>query len=189
MEITSVPEAEKNRSMEIYKLHAPLATDLSNRLASTNRLYPTVMFGLLVIYFTFLQHKGAIFPDKSMNVLVVGISTIVIGNLGAIFLIVWFVSVESYLKRISRKNEILKKLEDEFEFQFFRQEWELLGEKREKVAYEQLFQLEFGLPFAFLVIFFLLTYGGFLKIMPALEVLKMIGLGPGSLFIRAAQIL
>ena len=107
MEITSVPEAEqfhtdtqqqeesetekepseaeKNRSMEIYKLHAQLASELSNRLGATNRFYPAIMSGLIVIYFTFLQHKGAIFPDKSMNALVVGISTIVIGNLGAIF--------------------------------------------------------------------------------------------------------
>ena len=200
MEITSVPEAEqfhtdtqqqeesetekepseaeKNRSMEIYKLHAQLASELSNRLGATNRFYPAIMSGLIVIYFTFLQHKGAIFPDKSMNALVVGISTIVIGNLGAIFLMVWFFSIESYLERISRKYEILMKLEDKFDFQFFRQEWELLGEQKKREPYEQLSQFEFGLPFAFLVIFFVLTYGGFFKIMPALEVLKMFLLGP-----------
>ena len=211
MEITSVPEAEqfhtdtqqqeesetekepseaeKNRSMEIYKLHAQLASELSNRLGATNRFYPAIMSGLIVIYFTFLQHKGAIFPDKSMNALVVGISTIVIGNLGAIFLMVWFFSIESYLERISRKYEILMKLEDKFDFQFFRQEWELLGEQKKREPYEQLSQFEFGLPFAFLVIFFVLTYGGFFKIMPALEVLKMFLLGPAYLFIRAAQML
>ena len=211
MEITSVPEAEqfhtdtqqqeesetekepseaeKNRSMEIYKLHAQLASELSNRLGATNRFYPAIMSGLIVIYFTFLQHKGAIFPDKSMNALVVGISTIVIGNLGAIFLMVWFFSIESYLERISRKYEILMKLEDKFDFQFFRQEWELLGEQKKREPYEQLSQFEFGLPFAFLVIFFVLTYGGFFKIMPALEVLKMFLLGAAYLFIRAAQML
>ena len=211
MEITSVPEAEqfhtdtqqqeesetekepseaeKNRSMEIYKLHVQLASELSNRLGATNRFYPAIMSGLIVIYFTFLQHKGAIFPDKSMNALVVGISTIVIGNLGAIFLMVWFFSIESYLERISRKYEILMKLEDKFDFQFFRQEWELLGEQKKREPYEQLSQFEFGLPFAFLVIFFVLTYGGFFKIMPALEVLKMFLLGPAYLFIRAAQML
>ena len=211
MEITSVPEAEqfhtdtqqqeesetekepseaeKNRSMEIYKLHAQLASELSNRLGATNRFYPAIMSGLIVIYFTFLQRKGVIFPDKSMNALVVGISTIVIGNLGAIFLMVWFFSIESYLERISRKYEILMKLEDKFDFQFFRQEWELLGEQKKREPYEQLSQFEFGLPFAFLVIFFVLTYGGFFKIMPALEVLKMFLLGPAYLFIRAAQML
>ena len=182
-------EAEKNRFIEIYKLHAQLASDLSNRLGATNRFYPAIMSGLIVIYFTFLQHKGAIFPDKSMNALVVGISTITIGNLGALFSAVWLFSIESYLERISRKYEILKKLEGKFDFHFFRQEWEPLGEKRKKVPYEQLSQFEFGLPFAFLVIFFLLTYGGFFKIMPALEVLKMFLLGAAYLFIRAAQML
>ena len=182
-------EAEKNRFIEIYKLHAQLASDLSNRLTATNRLYPAIMSGLLVIYFTFLQHKGAFFADKAMNTWIVGISTIVIGNLGAIFFLVWLVSIESYLERISEKYEILKKLESKFDFQFFRQEWELLGKKRKKTSYEQLSQFEFGLSFAFLVIFLLLTYGGFFMIMPALEVLKMTGLGPGYLFFHVAQIL
>ena len=182
-------EAEKNRFIEIYKVHTQLVSDLSNRLSATNRLYPAIISGLFVIYFTFLQHKGVFFPDKSMNTWVVGISTIVIGYLGAIFSMVWFVYIESYLERISQKYEILKKLEDEFDFQFFRQEWELLGEKRKKTSYEQLSQFEFGLLSAFIVICLLVTYGGFFMVMPALEVLKMIGLGPGYLFFRAAQIL
>ena len=142
-------EAEKNRLIEIYKLHAQLVTDSSNRLAATNRFYPTVMLGLIVIYFTFLQRKVAIFPDESMNALVVGFSTIAIGILGGLFSGIWCFSIESYLERISRKYEILKKLEDEFEFQFFRQEWELLGEKRKKVSYEQHSQFELYLPIAF----------------------------------------
>ena len=37
---------------------------------------------------------------------------------------VWFFSIESYLERISRKYEILMKLEDKFDFQFFRQEYQ-----------------------------------------------------------------
>lgn len=182
-------EAEKNRLIEIYNLHAQLASDLSNRLAAINRFYPTVMSGLIIIYFTFLQRKGEFFPDESINALVIGISTIIMGYLGGIFSGIWCFSIESYLENISRKYEILKKLEDEFEFQFFRQEWELLGEKRKKVPYEQLSQFEFYLPSAFLVIFLLLTYGGFFKIMPAPEVLKMMGQGPGYLFTRAAEML
>ena len=181
-------ESEKNRSIEIYKLHAQLASDLSNRLTATNRFYPTVMSGLIVIYFTFLQRKGAIFPDESMNALVVGISTITIGILGVLFSGVWLFSIESYLERISRKYEILKKLEDEFEFQFFRQEWELLGEKRKKVSYEQLSQFELSLPIAFLVIFILFIYAGLFKIMQAPWVLIILRpyLYP---FFRAAEIL
>lgn len=182
-------EAEKNRLIEIYNLHAQLASDLSNRLAAINRFYPTVMSGLIIIYFTFLQRKGEFFPDESINALVIGISTIIIGNLGGIFSGIWCFSIQSYLENISRKYKILKKLEDKFEFQFFRQEWELLGKKRKKAPYDQLFRFELYLPFAFIVIFGLLSYGGFLKIMPASEVLKMMAQGPGYLFIRAAEML
>ena len=181
-------EEEKNRFIEIYKLHAQLASDLSNRLAATNRFYPTVMSGLLILYFTFLQRKGeifpdefmktlvvgissGIFPDKPMNALIVGISTVTIGILGCLFAALWLFSIEFYLGWVSRKYEILKKLEDEFEFQFFKQEWELLGEEKKKKPYEQRSQFELYLPYAFLVIFFLLIMGGLLIIMPALWVL------------------
>lgn len=135
-----------------------------------------------MIYFTFLQHKGAFFPDASMDAWVVGISTIVIGNLSAMFLTVWLISIESYHESISRKHEILKKLEGKIDFQFFRQEWKLLGTKKKNVFYERLSEFEFGLPCTFLVIFLLLSYGGFFKIMPAPEILKMIRLGPFYFF-------
>lgn len=181
-------EAAKNRSIEIYKLHAQLASDLGNRLAATNRFYPAIMSGLIVIYFTFLQRKGeifpdefmntlvvgissGIFPDKPMNALIVGISTVTIGILGCLFAALWLFSIESYLGRISRKYEILKKLEDEFEFQFFRQEWELLGEQKKREPYEQRSQFESYLPHAFLVIFLLFILGGLFIMMPGWWVL------------------
>ena len=166
------PEAERNRLLEIYKLHAQLTSDSSNRLATTNRFYPAVMSGLLIIYFTFLQRKGVIFPDVSIENWVIGISTIMIGVLGVLFSGMWLYSFELHLEAISQKYEILKKLEDEFEFQFFRQEWELLGKKKKKVSYEQLFQFELYIPRVFLLIFiFLFIYGGLLLLTPASWVL------------------
>lgn len=181
-------EAEKSRSVEIYKLHAQLASDLSNRLAAINRFYPTIMSGLIVIYFTFLQRKGEIFPDEFMNTfvvgissgifpdepmkaLIIGISTVTTGILGCLFSALWFSSIESYLGRISRKYEILKKLEDEFEFQFFKQEWELLGEEKKSESYEQRSWFETYLPIGFLSTFFLIIISGLLIMMPVLWVL------------------
>ena len=181
-------EERKNRLLEIYKLHAQLASDSINRLAATNRFYPTVMSGILIIYFAFLQRKGAFFPDESKNELIVGISTIVIGYLGCLFSLIWFVSINSYLKRITRKHEILEDLEYEFEFQFFRKELEHLGKKLKKVSYEQLSKFELYLPAAFTVIFILLIYGGFMQIMPVSEVLKMMLFQHLYPFLRAAGI-
>lgn len=192
LEIEAEPsEAEKNRYIEIYKLHAQLASDLSNRLAATNRFYPAIMSGLIVIYFTFLQRKGeifpdefmntlvvgissSIFPDKPMNALVVGISTVTIGILGCIFAALWLLFIESYLGGISRKYEILKKLEDKFEFQFFKQEWELLGEQKRSGPHDQLSWFETYLPMGFFVIFFLLIIGGLLIMMPPSWVLVIL---------------
>ena len=168
-------QQDKNRLLEIYKLHAQLISEASNRLAATNRFYPTVMSGLLIIYFTFLQRKSIIFPDGSIDKWVVGISTIIIGILGVLFSGVWHFSIESYLERISKKYELLRKLENEFEFQFFRQEWELLGEKKKKLHYEQLSEFELYMPRAFFLIFIgLFIYGGLFLIMPVSWVLTIL---------------
>ena len=90
-------QQDKNRLLEIYKLHAKLISDASNRLAATNRFYPTVMSGLLILYFTFLQRNSIILPDESIDKWVVGISTITVGILGGLFSGVWHFSIESYL--------------------------------------------------------------------------------------------
>lgn len=181
-------DAIQEQLLEIYKLHAQLVSDTSNRRAAINRFYPTVMSGLIVIYFTFLQRKGAIFPDESMNQLVVGIATAVVGYLGSIFSVVWMFTLNSYRGMISRKYEVLKKLEDEFEFQFFRREWELLGEKDKNTPYKELSKFELWIPFTFSVIFILLICGGFLIINPESEALKMILYGHFYPFIRAVQL-
>ena len=170
-------EARKNRLLEIYKTHVQLVSDTSNRRAATNRFYPAIMSGLLIIYFTFLQRKDEIFPDRSIDELVVGISTIVVGYLGFLFSGIWFFTINTYLRLISRKYEVLKKLEDEFEFQFFREEWELLDKKKKKVSYEKLSRFELYIPFAFLLIFLLISYAAFFLIIPASEALKMIQYG------------
>ena len=181
-------ETEKNRFIEIYKVHAQLASDLDNRLAATNRFYPAVMSGLIIIYLTFLQRKGEIFPgefmntlvdgisskifpDEPMKALIIGISTVTTGILGCLFAALWLFSIESYLGKISRKYEILKKLENKFEFQFFKQEWELLGEEKKSEPYEQRSRFETYLPIGFLFIFFLIIISGLLIMMPVLWVL------------------
>lgn len=70
--------ATQEQLLEIYKLHAQLVSDSSNRRATINRFYPTLMSGLLVIFFTFLQRKGEIFSEESKE-LVVGLSIILVG--------------------------------------------------------------------------------------------------------------
>ena len=76
---------------------------------------------------------------------------------------IWFISIDVYLDAISRKYEVLKKLESQLEFQFLTEEWELLEEKRKKQSYRKLAAREVFLPYFFFGIFFLLFIIGSLK--------------------------
>ena len=158
------PNATQEQLLEIYKLHAQLVSDSSNRRATTNRFYPTLMSGLLVIFFTFLQRKGEIFPEESKE-LVVGVSILIVGYLGSIFSMIWFISIRGYLRAISRKYEVLKKLEGKFEFRFFRQEWKLISKDRKNVTYTQLSIFELFVPYTFLLVFMLFIVVGVFKVL------------------------
>ena len=68
-----------------------------------------------------------------------------------------------YLDAISRKYEVLKKLESQLEFQFLTDEWELLGETRKKHSYRRLAMREVFLPYLFYGGFFLLFVIGSLE--------------------------
>ena len=84
-----------------------------------------------------------------------------LGGVGLLLSWIWFVSIDVYLDAISRKYEVLKKLESQLEFQFLIDEWELLGETRKKHSYRRLAMREVFLPYLFYVGFFsLFVIGG-----------------------------
>ena len=59
-------KTNQDQLLEIYKLHAQLASDISNRL-TTNRFYPTLMSGSLAIFFAALQRADVLFPQETDN--------------------------------------------------------------------------------------------------------------------------
>lgn len=77
---------------------------------------------------------------------------------------IWFISIRGYLRAISRKYEVLKKLEGKFEFRFFRQEWKLINKNKKKVTYTQLSIFELLVPYTFLLVFTLFVFVGVLKL-------------------------
>ena len=81
-------EARKNRLLEMYKLHAQLVSDTNNLKAATNRFYPTVMSGLVLIFFTFLQRKDIIFSKEIDEKIIIEISIAAVGYLGMVLSLV-----------------------------------------------------------------------------------------------------
>ena len=53
-----------NQLLEIYKLHAQLASDMANRLTTINRFYPTLIFGLLAFFFALLRGSDVLVPEE-----------------------------------------------------------------------------------------------------------------------------
>ena len=156
-------KTNQDQLLEIYKLHAQLTNHMSNRRASASRFYQLALSGLLIVFFSFVQHKGQILPKELLDKLTVEILMFGLGYAGLFLSWIWFISIDVYLDAISRKYEVLKKLESQLEFQFLTDEWELLGEKRKKHSYRRLAMREVFLPYLFYGCFFLLFAIGSLK--------------------------
>ena len=118
---------EKNQLLEIYKLHAQLASDISNRLTTTNRFYPTLMSVLLAFFFAALQRADVIFPQGVENKeYLIGMSITTVGYFGVVLSLIWFISIRYYYRMISKKYKVLLELEAKLEFHFFEKEWEAI---------------------------------------------------------------
>ena len=164
-------EARKNQLLEIYKLHTQIANSVSTRRTTINRFYQVILSGLTLISFALLQRKISVIPDDlSINVinqaildLIIGQFTRYLGFFGSIFSVLWSITIDAYLRVNSRKYEVLKKLEAKLEYQFFTQEWELLGEKEKHHTYRRLALHEIYVPLGFNLFFTMVTYLSILK--------------------------
>ena len=154
---------KQDQLLEIYKLHMQQTNNMSNRRAAASRFYQLALSGLFIVFFTFVQHKGQILPKELSDKLTVDVLMFGLGFAGLFLSWTWFVSIDVYLDAISRKYEVLKKLESQLEFQFLTEEWELLDEKRKKHSYRRLAEREVFLPHFFYAVFFLLFVFGYLK--------------------------
>ena len=153
-------QVEGNQLLEIYKLHAQLASDLSNRLTTTNRFYPTLMSGLLAIFFAVLQRADVLFPEGTDNKeSLIGMSIIAVGYFGATLSLIWFISIRYYYRMISKKYEVLLELEAKLKFPFFEKEW---GDTK-NFPYRRLSLFETFIPYAFTLVFLTLAGLGVYK--------------------------
>ena len=145
-------DGKQERLVEIYKLQAQLTNNISNRRTTTNRFYIVVMSGLILIFSTFLQNKDKL-PTELLNIVSIEQLIVILGVLGLSLSWIWCISVNSYLRVNSRKYEALKKLEDELEYQFFKDEWEFLADDEKEKTYWQRSRIELTLPSLFFICF------------------------------------
>lgn len=128
--------------LEIYKLHAEFADRLSQRRESANRLFMSLLTGLLAA----LLWIGT--GDLVSNAVMA-----FFGVVGVLLSAAWFVVIRSYRQLATGKFEALHELEQHLAYQFFEREWKLLREGRDFRKYWRLTVVETSLPIIFGLLF------------------------------------
>ena len=90
------------------------------------------------------------------------------GLFGMLLAVAWYIVIRSYRQLNSGKFKALHELEDKLAYPFFRQEWDLLTEGKERRTYWRLTIVETFVPIIFFLCFaallgigiYLLTGGG-----------------------------
>ena len=142
--------------MEIYKLHAELADRVSQRREGANRLYVSLLVGLMVFLAALVRFGLGDTPERLV------IATV--GGFGVLLAVSWFIVIRSYKQLNSEKFRVLHELEQHLAFQFFIREWDPKSQGQKSNRYWKLTNVEsalpalFGLLFAGLI-FYALCYG------------------------------
>ena len=142
--------SENSEFLEIYKLHAELADRVSQRREGANRLYVSLLAGL-VLFLAALFRFG-IGDDQTSNSLTrfVLYSASAVGSL---LCVSWYIVIRSYRQLNARKYRTLRELERKLSYQFFTHEWNRSGDDTKKTPYWKLTIVEVSLPAIFLLLF------------------------------------
>ena len=138
-------DSQQNELLEIYKLHAELADRVSQRREGANRLYVSLLVGLMVFLGASLRFGVGDVPVR--------IVLFFAGAIGALLSASWYIVIRSYRQLNTGKFKALHELEGKLTYPFFTREWELLGGGKDTGRYWKLTIVETGLPCIFFLLF------------------------------------
>ena len=133
-------DADLNQLLELYKLHAELADRVSQRREGANRLYVSVLTGMVAVLAVSIRFGVAGLPSNIVLLLT--------GILGGLLSLSWLFVIHSYRQLNRGKFDAIKGLEAQLPYQFFATE-----EESYKGRYAGLTVAESALPWIFLVLF------------------------------------
>lgn len=139
-------DENKQEFLEIYKLHAELADRVSQRREGANRLFVSLLTGTLIFLAAFLRYNAEDIPAFGAVLIAIGVSGIFLSAS-------WFIIIRSYRQLNSGKFAVLHELEEKLAYSFFRREWELLEEGKNRSRYWKLTVVETFLPFIFAILY------------------------------------
>lgn len=132
--------------LEIYKLHAELADRVSQRREGANRLFVSLLTGIILLCVAFTRFGTGEVP---LDIMLLAVSFI-----GAALTVAWYIVIRSYRQLNTGKFKALGELEDKLAYPFFRREWELLEQGKDINRYWKLTVVETCLPIVFFIVFF-----------------------------------
>ena len=138
-------DSKRKELLEIYRLHADLADKVSQRREDANRLYVSLLVGLGVFVAALLRFGNGDGYDQPILVSA--------GVIGALLSVSWYIVIRSYRQLNAGKFLALHELEEKLAYPFFKREWDLLAEGKNRNRYWKLTNVETGLP----IIFFALS--------------------------------
>ena len=148
-------EERSKEILEIYKLHAELADRVSQRRLGTNRIYVSLLVGVMMFLVGLLK-IGESTPQD-------GLVLCLIGVVGALLAVSWDRVVRSYQQLNAGKFQALLELEKKLPHPFFEREWQFLGEGQEASQYLRLTQVERSVPWVFFGIYLAVLGFGILR--------------------------
>ena len=138
-------DLKQNEILELYKLHAEFADRVSQRREGSNRLFVSLLTGLMIFLAACLRFgAGEVNTDGIL---------VFLGIAGVMLSAAWYVVIRSYRQLNSGKFKALHELEEQLVYPFFQREWDLLGEGRDIGRYWRLTVVETFLPLVFLLLF------------------------------------
>lgn len=135
---TDTTEKDKDRLLEIYKIHAVAADDVSRRRDGANRLFLAATTALVVTIGVIIRFGTGTFP----------VWLVIVGLAGAGFLIqcAWLGVLTSYKQLNSGKFKTLQDLEEMLPYAFYTREWERLQKGEDPNTYAKMTVAERELP-------------------------------------------
>lgn len=149
-------DEDKRELLEIYKLHAELADRISQRREGANRLYVSLLTGILILFAALFRYGTGAIPAWIL---------VATGMLGIALSISWFIVIRSYRQLNRGKFETLIELEGKLAYPFYKREWDLLERGENIKRYWKLTVVETILPMAFGLLFFASLVAGFFIIL------------------------
>lgn len=144
MKITS---KDKEILFEQYKLYVEGMEKVSDRRMVANNYFLTINTAIISL-------TGLLFNLKSTFINLC--YTQIVGFIGIVICIIWFLIVLSYKQLNTGKFKIIHEIEKNLPIQLYSSEWKVLGEGKSIKKYMPFSHIEAWIPFAFVVIYIML---------------------------------